>query len=132
MVDGLRADMRTIVNIRTMRYALVGVGALLFTVTALAAWLPQYYERHMHMAEGTGEALFMGLIILGGIPGVLMGGRVADRYAPASRAGASPSRRSSSSSAPPLHRPPTSSARAILELGDRGRLRAPARSASSS
>jgi MFS family permease len=82
MVDGLRADMRTIVNIRTMRYALAGVGALLFAVTALAAWLPQYYERHMHMAEGTGEALFMGLIILGGIPGVLVGGRVADRYAP--------------------------------------------------
>ena len=35
MVDGLRADLRTIVNIRTMRYALVGVGALLFAVTAL-------------------------------------------------------------------------------------------------
>lgn len=81
MVDGLRADMRTIVNIRTMRYALAGVAALLFAVTALAAWLPQYYERHMHMAEGTGEGLFMLLIILGGIPGVLVGGRVADRYA---------------------------------------------------
>ena len=64
------------------RSGIAGVGALLFAVTALAAWLPQYYERHMHMAEGTGEALFMGLIILGGIPGVLMGGRVADRYAP--------------------------------------------------
>jgi MFS family permease len=82
MVDGLRADLRTIADIRTMRYALAGVGALLFAVTALAAWLPQYYERNMYMAEGTGEALFMGLIILGGIPGVLMGGRVADRYAP--------------------------------------------------
>jgi MFS family permease len=81
MVDGLKADMRTIVNIRTMRYALAGVAALLFAVTALAAWLPQYYERHMHMAEGTGEALFTALIILGGIPGVLVGGRVADRYA---------------------------------------------------
>ena len=82
MVDGLKADMRTIINIRTMRYALVGVAALLFAVTALAAWLPQYYERHMHMAEGTGEGLFMLLIILGGIPGVLVGGRVADKYAP--------------------------------------------------
>jgi sugar phosphate permease len=57
------------------------VAALLFTVTALAAWLPQYYERHLHMAEGTGEGLFMALIIFGGIPGVLFGGRVADRYA---------------------------------------------------
>jgi sugar phosphate permease len=57
------------------------VAALLFTVTALAAWLPQYYERHLHMAEGTGEALFTALIIIGGIPGILVGGRVADRYA---------------------------------------------------
>ena len=82
MLDGLRADMKTILSIRTMRYALVGVAALLFTITALAAWLPQYYQRHLHMAEGTGEALFMVLIILGAIPGVLLGGRVADRYAP--------------------------------------------------
>ncbi|MFZ6003922.1 MAG: MFS transporter [Actinomycetota bacterium] len=81
MVSGLRADMRVILDIRTMRFALAGVAALLFTVTALAAWLPQYYERHLHMAEGTGEALFTALIILGGIPGVLLGGRVADRYA---------------------------------------------------
>jgi MFS family permease len=81
MVSGLRADMRVILQIRTMRYALAGVAALLFTVTALAAWLPQYYERHLHMAEGTGEALFTALIIFGGIPGVLLGGRVADRYA---------------------------------------------------
>ncbi len=81
MLAGLREDMRVILDIRTMRYALAGVAALLFTVTALAAWLPQYYERHLHMAEGTGEALFTALIIFGGIPGVLLGGRVADRYA---------------------------------------------------
>ena len=81
MVAGLKADMRVILDIRTMRFALAGVAALLFTVTALAAWLPQYYERHLHMAEGTGEALFTALIIFGGIPGVLLGGRVADRYA---------------------------------------------------
>ena len=73
--------MKVILDIRTMRYALAGVAALLFTVTALAAWLPQYYERHLLLAEGTGEALFGVLVIFGGIPGVLMGGRVADRYA---------------------------------------------------
>lgn len=81
MASGLKADMRVILDIRTMRYALAGVAALLFTVTALAAWLPQYYERHLYMAEGTGEALFTALILFGGIPGVLIGGRVADRYA---------------------------------------------------
>src|SRR3954447_16086733 len=81
MWDGLRADMRTVLNIRTMRYTLVGVAALLFTVTALARWLPQYYERHLYMAEGTGEGLFGLMVVLGGVPGVLLGGRVADKWA---------------------------------------------------
>jgi len=82
MWDGLKADMRTVLNIRTMRYTLVGVAALLFTVTALARWLPQYYERHLYMKEGSGEALFGLMVVLGGVPGVLLGGRVADKYAP--------------------------------------------------
>ena len=81
MVSGLRADMRTILDIRTMRYALVGVAALLFTITAIAAWLPQFYERQLHVAPGRGEGLFMMLALLGGVPGVLLGGRIADKYA---------------------------------------------------
>lgn len=82
MVSGLREDMRTIMGIRTMRYALVGVAALLFTITGLAAWLPQYYERQLHFQAGAGEAMFGLLAVLGGVPGVLVGGRVADRWAP--------------------------------------------------
>ena len=82
MLAGLREDMRTIMGIRTMRYALVGVAALLFTITAVANWLPQYYERHLHFAHGQGEGMFGLLAILGGVPGVLVGGRVADRWAP--------------------------------------------------
>jgi MFS family permease len=82
MVAGLREDMRTIMGIRTMRFALVGVAALLFTITGLAAWLPQYYERHLHFEEGIGEAMFGLLAILGGVPGVLVGGKAADRWAP--------------------------------------------------
>ncbi len=82
MVAGLREDMRTIMSIRTMRFALVGVAALLFTITAIAAWLPQYYERHLHFEAGVGEAAFGLLAVLGGVPGVLAGGRVADRWAP--------------------------------------------------
>jgi MFS family permease len=82
MVSGLRADMRTIMQIRTMRYALVGVAALLFTVTAISSWLAQYYIRHLHVAEGDGETWFMALAVLGGVPGILAGGRIADRWAP--------------------------------------------------
>ncbi len=87
MFSGLRADMKTVMDIRTMRYALCGVAALLFTITAIAAWLPQYYERHLHFEAGAGEAAFGLLAVLGGIPGVLLGGRVADRYAPKMQGG---------------------------------------------
>jgi MFS family permease len=82
MVAGLAADMRTIMRIRTMRYALVGVAALLFTVTAISAWMAQYYIRHLHVAEGSGEAWFMALAVGGGVPGIIVGGRVADTWAP--------------------------------------------------
>jgi MFS family permease len=82
MLVGLGDDLRTIMDIRTMRYALVGVAALLFTVTAIASWLPQYYERHLNLDGGAGEAAFGLLAIAAGVPGVLVGGRVADRWAP--------------------------------------------------
>jgi MFS family permease len=87
MVDGLRADMKTVLDIRTMRYALAGVAALLFTITAIAAWLPQYYERHLHFEQGAGEAAFGLLAVLGGVPGVLIGGKIADRWAPKMQGG---------------------------------------------
>jgi MFS family permease len=81
MVDGLKADLRTIWSITTMRYALVGVAALLFTMAAVAAGLPQFYERQLGVESGQAEAWFGLLIILGAIPGIIVGGRVADRYA---------------------------------------------------
>ena len=86
MWDGLKADMRTILDIRTMRYALVGVAALLFTITAVAAWLPQFYERQLGVKPGIGEG-WVGLVAIAGVPGVLLGGRVADRWAPKMQGG---------------------------------------------
>jgi len=81
MVDGLRKDLRTIFAITTMRYALVGVTALLFTITAIGAALPQFYERELGAPKGSAEAYVGLLVILGGVPGVLLGGRLADRWA---------------------------------------------------
>lgn len=80
MVDGLKADMRTILSIRTMKYALVGVAAILFSITAVAAWLPQFYERQLGVKPGFGEG-WVGLVALSGVPGVLLGGRAADKWA---------------------------------------------------
>lgn len=81
MIKGLQADLRTIWAITTMRYALVGVSSLLFTVTAVAAALPQFYEKELHVPKGQAELYVGALLMIGGIPGVLLGGRVADRYA---------------------------------------------------
>ena len=81
LVAGLRADMRTILGITTMRYALIGVSALLFTITAIGAALPQFYERELDVGKGSAEAMVGALVMLGGVPGVLLGGRLADHYA---------------------------------------------------
>ncbi|HVM54082.1 MAG TPA: MFS transporter [Acidimicrobiales bacterium] len=81
MAEGLRQDLRTIWGITTMRYALVGISTLLFTITAVGAALPQFYTRQLGVQEGQAEAYLGALVILGGLPGVLLGGRFADRYA---------------------------------------------------
>jgi MFS family permease len=78
---GLAADVRTIMQIRTMRYALVGVTVLLFVVTGIGVWLPFFYERQLGVAVGSGAGLVGLLLVFGGVPGILVGGRVADRYA---------------------------------------------------
>jgi MFS family permease len=80
MVRGLRADVRTILGIRTMRYALVGVSSILFVVTAVSTWMPTFYERQFHLSQGSANLAFGGLVILAGIPGTLVGGAIADRY----------------------------------------------------
>jgi MFS family permease len=81
MTRGLRDDFKTIWAIATLRYALVGVSALLFTVAGIGAWLPQFHERFSDMSQDEATAVVGGLIIFGGIPGVLFGGRLADRFA---------------------------------------------------
>jgi len=65
LVAGLKADARTILGIPT---------------NAIGAALPQFYERDLGVGKGTAEALVGVLVVVGGIPGVLLGGRLADRF----------------------------------------------------
>jgi MFS family permease len=81
MVRGLRDDFRTIWAIPTLRYALVGVSSLMFTVAGVGAWLPQFHERFSGMTQDQSTQIVGAIIIAGGIPGVLLGGRLADRFA---------------------------------------------------
>ena len=80
MVDGLRKDVGTILRIPTMRYALVGVSTVGFVVTAVATWMPNFYENQLHLSQQAANGTFGALAILGGIPGTIIGGRIADRW----------------------------------------------------
>jgi MFS family permease len=80
MIDGLRKDVGTILAIPTMRYALIGVSTVGFVVVAVATWMPSFYELQLHQSETHATTTFGALAILGGIPGTLLGGRMADRW----------------------------------------------------
>ena len=53
----------------------------MFTVAGIGAWLPQFHERFSGMTEKQATSVVGALIIFGGIPGVLFGGHLADRFA---------------------------------------------------
>ncbi|MGH9047210.1 MAG: MFS transporter, partial [Acidimicrobiales bacterium] len=80
MVRGLRTDMRTILKIPTMRYALVGVSNIFFVVTAVSTWMPTFYERQFGLSQGQANLAFGALVIVAGIPGTIIGGAVSDRF----------------------------------------------------
>jgi MFS family permease len=80
MGRGLRQDCATILRIPTMRYALVGVSTVGFVVTAVATWMPNFYQNQLHLSQQASNGTFGALAILGGIPGTLIGGRIADTW----------------------------------------------------
>jgi len=79
LVRGLRADIRTIMAIPTMRYVLVGVGVLLFTVNGVGFWLPVYLERFLHFSVTQATSAVGGMVVIGGITGTVAGGVLGDR-----------------------------------------------------
>jgi len=80
LVQGLKEDMKTILSIPTLRYSLVGVSALLFTVYGLSAWLPIFYQRYSGMNEAASGILVGAMVTVGGVAGTIVGGNLADRY----------------------------------------------------
>ncbi|MGH8995494.1 MAG: spinster family MFS transporter [Acidimicrobiales bacterium] len=79
MVRDFTSDIRTILKIPTMRYALVGVSNIFFVVTAVATWMPTFYERQFGLTQGKANLAFGALVVVAGIPGTLLGGAVSDR-----------------------------------------------------
>lgn len=78
---GLRQDFAVIWGIPTLRYALVGVSSLMFSVQGIGAWLAQFHNRFSGMSEDRAATLVGLLLVAGGIPGLLLGGNFADRFA---------------------------------------------------
>jgi MFS family permease len=75
----LVSELRMIFGIRTMRYILVGVSALLFTVSGIGYWLAVYHERYSGMSVAQ-AASFTALVLgVGGGIGTILGGTIADR-----------------------------------------------------
>lgn len=75
----LASEMRMIFGIRTMRYILVGVSALLFTVQGVGYWLAVYHERYSGMSLGQATAFAAAVLAIGGGAGTLVGGWYSDR-----------------------------------------------------
>jgi MFS family permease len=80
MLRGLRDDLRTILRIPTMRYALIGVSNIFFVVTAVATWVPTFYERQFDLSQGKANLAFGALAVVAGVPGTLIGGAISDRF----------------------------------------------------
>lgn len=76
----LVGELRIIFGIRTMRYVLVGVAALLFTVSGIGTWLAIYHERYSGMSVTEATVFTGGLLGVGGLIGTLGGGWFSDRF----------------------------------------------------
>jgi MFS transporter, Spinster family, sphingosine-1-phosphate transporter len=63
-----------------LRYALVGVSTVGFVVTAVGTWMPSFYQNQLGLTQGKATAIFGLLLVLGGIPGTVWGGWIADRW----------------------------------------------------
>ena len=75
----LWGELKFIFGIRTMRYILVGVAALLFTVSGISFWLAVYHERYSDMTVGQATAFTALVLAVGGVIGTFGGGAVSDR-----------------------------------------------------
>lgn len=75
----LVSEMKMIFGIRTMRYVLVGVGILLFTVSGVGYWLTVYHDRYSGMTYPQAAGLTAVTLAVAGIIGTIYGGRLADK-----------------------------------------------------
>ena len=86
-LSSLTSELRMIFGIRTMRYVLIGVGIMLFSVAGIGYWLTIYHSRYSGMTEAQAAGVTAGTLAISGMIGTLGGGRLADRVYGAGPAG---------------------------------------------
>jgi MFS family permease len=70
-------DARVLLQIRTLRWVIASTTVMAFAAGGLGAWFLEFLEREKGLSKGQASTLF-GLALVGGLAGVLTGGRISD------------------------------------------------------
>jgi MFS family permease len=71
-------EAKALLQIRTLRWITLSTTIMAFAAGGYNAWLKEFLTREKHLSEGE-ASLLLGLALCGGLSGILVGGRVADR-----------------------------------------------------
>jgi predicted MFS family arabinose efflux permease len=71
-------DARRLLRIRTLRWLLASATVMAFSAGGYNAWLKEFLVRHKGMTDEEATSLLV-LALAGGLSGILVGGRIADR-----------------------------------------------------
>ena len=77
-VTRFAGEARVLLRIRTLRWVTLSTTAMAFAAGGYNAWLKEFLTRDKHMTEGQANTLFV-LALFGGLGGILIGARIADR-----------------------------------------------------
>jgi sugar phosphate permease len=79
-------DARVLLRIPTLRWVVASAIAMAFAAGGYNAWLKEFLVRDKHMSEAAAGGL-LGTALFGGLAGIIVGARVADRLARRAAAG---------------------------------------------
>jgi MFS family permease len=77
-VTRFAGEARVLFRIRTLRWVTLSTTAMAFAAGGYNAWLKEFLTRDKHMSDAEATTL-LSLALCGGLSGILVGGRIADR-----------------------------------------------------
>ncbi|MBO3736498.1 MFS transporter [Actinoplanes flavus] len=76
----MRAQLATLLRIRTLRSVITGLSILFFGLGGLFFWMPSFYAREFALPEASAAAIGGGAGLVGIVAGILTGSRLGDRH----------------------------------------------------